>query len=93
MGAASVDAGVTISERGKRFAPEEIRMLRGGDITLVNDDDAAVTHFAYIDAPALAYDSGDMAPGAKALIRFPAEGDFQVLCGVDPKMRLIVHVR
>jgi plastocyanin len=33
-----------------------------------------------------------MEPGSKVDITFPAAGDFNVLCGIHPKMKLSVHV-
>lgn len=81
-----------ISQKGKHFGPQDISLHSGEHITLVNDDGNLV-HHAYIDAPDLKFDSGDIEPGAKAIITFPKEGDFTVLCGIHPKMKLTVRVR
>ena len=81
-----------ISQRGKRFGPGNVALRVGEHITVVNDDDNFV-HHAYIEDELFTFDSGDIEPGARAVITFPTEGDFTVLCGVHPKMKLAVHVR
>ncbi|MFC6742023.1 methylamine utilization protein [Methylobacterium tardum] len=81
-----------VSQKGKRFGPEAVNLRPGERVTIVNDDSNFV-HHAYVEAPDLAYDSGDIEPGGRAVITFPKEGDFFVLCGVHPKMKLAVHVR
>lgn len=81
-----------VSQKGKRFGPETVNLHPGERVTIVNDDGNMV-HYAYVEAPDFAYDSGDIEPGGRAVITFPKEGDFLVLCGVHPKMKLAVHVR
>jgi len=81
-----------VSQKGKRFGPQDVALRVGEHITIVNDDENFV-HQAYVDTEEFAYDSGDIEPGAKAVITFPKEGDFTVLCGIHPKMRLAVRVR
>jgi len=81
-----------ISQKGKRFGPGDVALHVGEHITVVNDDENFV-HQAYIESEMFAFDSGDIEPGSRAVITFPTEGDFTVLCGVHPKMKLAVHVR
>lgn len=81
-----------ISQKGKRFGPGDVALHVGEHITIVNDDGDLV-HHAYIEADAFAFDSGDIEPGAKAVVAFPKWGDFTVLCGIHPKMKLTVRVR
>ncbi|MCJ2068136.1 methylamine utilization protein [Methylobacterium sp. J-030] len=81
-----------ISQKGKRFGPGDVALHVGEHITVVNDDDNFV-HQANVEAETFAFDSGDIEPGAKAVITFPTEGDFTVLCGIHPKMKLAVHVQ
>ena len=50
-------------------------------------------HHAYVDDPEFSFDSGDQEPGAKADIVFTKPGTFDVLCGIHPKMKLVVTVR
>lgn len=90
--ATRADPEHVISQKGKRFGPQDVALWIGEHITIVNDDDNFV-HQAYIETEEFSFDSGDIEPGAKAVITFPKEGDFTVLCGVHPKMKLTVRVR
>lgn len=81
----------TISQKGRQFHPGEISIKRGETLEIVNDD-GDLLHHAYIDSPKLSFDSGDQQPGSRTDITFPAPGDFEVLCAIHPKMRLVVHV-
>ena len=82
----------SISQKGREFHPGEITIKRGETIQIVNDD-GDLLHHAYIDSPAFSFDSGDQEPGSKTDITFPVAGDFNVLCAIHPKMRLVVHVQ
>src|SRR5689334_15278754 len=80
-----------ISQKGRQFHPGEISIKRGETLQIVNDD-GDLLHHAYIDSPKFAFDSGDQQPGSRTDITFPTPGDFEVLCAIHPKMRLVVHV-
>ena len=80
-----------ISQKGRQFHPGEISIKRGETLQVINDD-GDLLHHAYIDSPKFAFDSGDQQPGSRTDITFPTPGDFEVLCAIHPKMRLVVHV-
>lgn len=80
-----------VSQKDQIFTPGELTIKRGETVQIVNDD-GDLLHHLYIDSKQLEYDSGDQEPGAKVDITFPAKGAFDVLCGIHPKMRLIVRV-
>jgi plastocyanin len=80
-----------ISQKGRQFHPGEISIKRGETLQVINDD-GDLLHHAYIDSPKFAFDSGDQQPGSRTDITFPTQGDFEVLCAIHPKMRLVVHV-
>ena len=82
----------SISQKGREFHPGEVTIRRGEAIQIVNDD-ADLLHHAYIDSDKFSFDSGDQKPGSITTITFPAAGDFDVLCAIHPKMRLVVHVQ
>jgi plastocyanin len=82
----------SISQKGREFHPGEITIKRGDAVQIVNDD-ADLLHHAYIDSPKFSFDSGDQEPGSKTNITFTVAGDFDVLCAIHPKMRLVVHVQ
>ena len=81
-----------ISQKGREFRPGTITVKRGDSVQVVNDD-LDLRHHAYVDADNFKYDSGDQEPGSKTNIAFPVAGDFDVLCAIHPKMKLVVHVK
>ena len=81
-----------ISQKGRQFHPAEISIKRGETLQIVNDD-GDLLHHAYIDSPKFGFDSGDQQPGTRTDITFPTPGDFEVLCAIHPKMRLVVARR
>jgi plastocyanin len=82
----------SISQKGREFRPGTITVNRGDSIQIVNDD-LDLRHHAYIESDGFKFDSGDQEPGSKTSINFPVAGDFDVLCAIHPKMKLVVHVK
>jgi plastocyanin len=82
----------SVSQSGREFHPGEVAIKRGETIRIVNDD-GDLLHHAYIDSKKFSFDSGDQEPGSKTDITFTAAGDFDVLCAIHPKMKLVVHVQ
>lgn len=80
-----------VSQRNRAFQPGELDIKRGETVEIVNDD-GDLLHHAYVESKQFSFDSGDQEPGAKVDITFPRLGAFTVLCGIHPKMRLLVHV-
>lgn len=89
--AGQASAPFHVSQKGRAFQPGELSIRLGDTVRVVNDD-GDLLHHAYVDSPAFRFDSGDQEPGASVDIAFPARGEFEVLCGIHPKMRLLVHV-
>ena len=83
---------LSVSQKGREFAPPEVTIDRGGSLLFVNDD-ADLRHHAYVDSDKFSFDSGDQEPGSKTSVVFPVAGTFEVLFAIHPKMRLIVHVK
>jgi plastocyanin len=90
--ASAVGGGIPVSQKGRAFQPGELALKRGDKVTIVNDD-GDLLHHAYIDTETFTFDSGDQEPGSKTDVVFSVVGDFKVLCGIHPKMKLLVHVR
>jgi plastocyanin len=82
----------TVSQKGREFHPNELTIHPGESILIVNDD-GDLRHHAYIDSDKFSFDSGDQEPGSKTLLTIPVAGDFNVLCAIHPKMKLVVHVK
>mgnify|MGYP003387053505 CR=1 FL=1 len=80
-----------VSQRGRDFQPNQISIKRGETVRIVNDD-ADLLHHAYVSTDKFKFDSSDIEPGGKVDVKFPVAGDFNVLCGIHPKMKLTVHV-
>ena len=80
-----------ISQKGQAFHPGEVVLSKGDAIEIVNDDEDLL-HHAYVESESFNYDSGDQKPGSRTKISFPVVGTFNVLCGIHPKMKLVVHV-
>jgi plastocyanin len=45
-----------------------------------------------LSSDTFSFDSGDQQPGSKFDVTFSVPGDYTVLCGIHPKMKLAVHV-
>ena len=90
--AASTTAPVVVSQKGRTFLPGEVTIKSGDAIEIVNDD-GDILHHAYVDTPEFSFDSGDQKPGSHTLVYFPVTGTFMVLCGIHPKMKLVVTVK
>jgi plastocyanin len=80
-----------VSQRGRDFQPNRMSIKQGDTIRIVNDD-ADLLHHAYVSSEKFKFDSGDMEPGRQVDVKFSVPGDFNVLCGIHPKMKLVVHV-
>ena len=80
-----------VSQMNQIFTPGELAIKRGDTVEVVNDD-GDLLHHLYVSAKQFEFDSGDQEPGAKVDITFSKTGTFNVLCGIHPKMKLVVHV-
>jgi plastocyanin len=87
----SAPARFQVSQRGRAFQPAELSIKRGDVVQIVNDD-GDLLHHAYVESDAFNFDSGDQEPGGKVDVAFTVAGNFMVLCGIHPKMKLAVHV-
>jgi plastocyanin len=90
--AGSETASYVVTQKGQAFRPGTLSIHRGETVQIVNDDGELI-HHAYVDSKAFSFDSGDQEPGSKTDIVFSVPGDFIVLCGIHPKMRLDVSVK
>ena len=80
-----------VSQRGREFRPGRLDVKRGDIVSIVNDD-ADLSHHAYVESSRFNFDSGDQEPGHDVEIPFNVAGTFNVLCGIHPKMHLVVAV-
>lgn len=83
---------LVISQKNRQFDPGAVTVAKDQPLAIVNDDGGLV-HHAYVESDTFNFDSGDQNPGSRTRIVFPVRGDFQILCGIHPKMKLAVHVK
>lgn len=81
-----------VTQKGQQFNPGYLSIRRGETVQIINDDGELI-HHAYVDSKTFSFDSGDQEPGSKTDIVFSVPGNFVVLCGIHPKMRLDVEVK
>ncbi len=91
VGATGVPEQV-ISQAGRMFTPRDITIKKGETLQIFNYD-GDLLHHVYVDSDAMSFDSGDQKPGSRTNVTFPNTGDFNVLCAIHPKMKLVVRVR
>lgn len=83
---------VTVEQKGRMFEPATVEVTVGDTVRIVNND-ADLLHHAYVDSETFDFDSGEQEPGTSMDIPFTTPGTFDVLCGIHPKMRLVVTVK
>ena len=84
-------SGILVSQKGRMFHPDNLAVARGEVVTFVNDD-SDLLHHVFVESETFSFDSGDQEPGSRVPITFTEHGTFQVLCGIHPKMKLVVRV-
>ncbi|MCG5244978.1 hypothetical protein [Methylorubrum extorquens] len=85
-------ASHSVTQKGRSFAPGAISLRAGEGLAIVNDDGELV-HHAYLENPDFSFDTGEQIPGSKTVVFFPKPGQFTILCGIHPKMKLAVSVK
>jgi len=89
---AKTEPRFVVSQKGRMFIPGALVLNKGEILRIVNDD-GDLLHHAYIESDTFNFDSGDQEPGSKTDITFSTAGTFTVLCGIHPKMKLVVEVK
>jgi plastocyanin len=88
----TAQAPYVITQKGRAFHPLTITINRGDTLQFF-DDDGDLLHHAYVDSDTFNFDSGDQLPGSRTNVVFSVPGTFYVLCGIHPKMKLVVTVK
>jgi plastocyanin len=84
-------SGLMVSQKGRAFQPGNLALSRGETVMFVNDD-SDLLHHVFVESDTFSFDSGDQEPGSHTPVTFTERGTFQVLCGIHPKMKLVVKV-
>ena len=82
----------SVGQKGKMFAPDEMSRAKGDIVRIDNDDN--IPHNVQVTGPAGdRRNLGLQMPGDHADVATDQPGDYLVVCGIHPKMKLVVHVR
>lgn len=79
-----------ISQKGKKYAPDEIH-AKVGDV-LIFDNNDKVGHNVYSESPGLEFSTGKQKPGEQDRISLETPGEFEIRCAIHPRMKLSVVV-
>jgi plastocyanin len=84
-------ADIAVAQKGRMFHRGTPSIARGQTVTFVNDDGDVLPH-VYVETEGFNVDSGKREPGSRTAVAFTERGTFRVLCGIHPKMTLVVQV-
>ncbi len=90
MATPAAAADVTIIQKDKQFAPQDIAILSGDTLVFVNAD--TVKHNVHSPTEGFVFDLSLQNPGQSDTVRITKAGVFEVLCHIHPKMKLTVRV-
>ena len=76
-----------VSQKGKKFSVDELKIKKGDVVVIKNDDD--VVHNVFSENPEFSY---DMPKGTVAQIQFDEAGNSYVQCTIHPRMRMQVKI-
>lgn len=80
----------TVSQRGKRFTPSTLPVVRGQTVQFPNDD--SVFHNLFSKSAPRTFDLGIYPQGQRRTVDFPQTGLVKVYCNIHPDMVLNVLV-
>jgi plastocyanin len=91
--AAASSAGAedhVISQKGKRFQPEALRVRVGDRVLFQNDDE--ITHNVFSRTAGGAFNVGLQEPGSSSPVTFEKPGPVEVRCAIHPAMKMTIEV-
>lgn len=80
----------TVAQHGRKFLTKFVELRRHQVLRFTNDDDSL--HHIYVESPTFRFDSDIQEPGRAVDMTLKSTGDFTVMCGIHPKMRMTVRV-
>jgi len=90
IGSATAAQTLTIGQKNRQFDRDKVSIVAGDTLRFTNEDD--FLHQIYASSPGMNFDSDEQAPGDIVDVKFPTPGEFDVRCGIHPRMRLHVSV-
>ena len=80
-----------VDQSGLRFSVAVMRLQRGDTIAFTNSDRSS--HNILVRGGAMNFNGGLQRPGQALEVPFTARGQYQVVCGIHPRMRMDVEVQ
>ena len=80
----------TINQKGKVFSVTDIAIKKGDTLVFFNDDNVA--HNIYSTSPGNVFDLGSQKPGNSTPVTFDKSGNIDILCAIQPLMKMKVKV-
>jgi plastocyanin len=90
LSAGAFAATQVIHQQGRAFSAESVTIKKGGTLTFLNDD--SVPHNIMSSSKNNEFNLGSQPPGSSTDVTFKEAGDVQVICAIDPRMKLSVKV-
>jgi plastocyanin len=90
LSAGAFAATQVIHQQGRAFSAESVTIKKGGTLTFLNDD--SVPHNIMSSGKNNEFNLGSQPPGSSTDVTFKEAGDVQVICAIDPRMKLSVKV-
>ena len=81
---------VTIGQKGQKFSEESVSLKTGDTVKFMNDDN--ISHNVLSKGPGGNKNAGLQKAGDTTTITYDKAGDYEVVCGIHPKMKLHVKV-
>jgi cytochrome c peroxidase len=80
-----------VDQSGLRFSVVALNLHRGDSIAFTNSDRSS--HNILVRGGAMNFNGGLQRPGETLEVPFTATGQYQVMCGIHPRMRLDIEVQ
>jgi plastocyanin len=81
----------SVNQSGLQFSVASLRLQRGDTVVFANGDRSS--HNITVRGQAMTFNGGLQRPGQDIEIPFTSAGEYQVICGIHPRMRMAVEVR
>jgi plastocyanin len=90
LSAGALAANQAIHQQGRVFSSESVTIKKGEALTFLNDD--SVPHNILSTSKGNEFNLGSQPPGTSTDVTFKEAGDVQVICAIDPRMKMMVKV-
>jgi plastocyanin len=81
---------VKLSQKGSRFSPAVLPVLKGTTVDLTNDD--FVTHSVFSKSKVKTFDLGLYGKEQTRLVKFEQAGPVEIFCSIHPRMNGVILV-